>query len=73
MQLINADLHIHSRFSISTSKYMTFETLAAEAPKKGINLVGSGDCLHQTWLKELQSLEKVDDGTFELNDIRFIL
>jgi uncharacterized protein (TIGR00375 family) len=72
MQLINADLHIHSRFSISTSKQMTFGTLAVEAPKKGINLVGSGDCLHQTWLKELQSLEKVDDGTFELNNIRFI-
>ena len=72
MLSINADLHIHSRFSISTSKYMTFQTLAQEAPKKGVNLVGSGDCLHPKWFKELKSLNEVDEGTFELNKTRFI-
>lgn len=51
---------------------MTFETLASEAPKKGIHLIGTGDCLHPTWLKELKGLEKVDEGTFELNNTRFI-
>ena len=70
---INADLHIHSRFSISTSKSMTFETLAAEAPKKGVRLIGSGDCLFKTWLNELKGLETIDDGTFELDGTRFIL
>lgn len=69
---LNADLHIHSRFSISTSKHMTFETLSREAPKKGVNLIGTGDCLFPQWFKELKELTRVDDGTFELNDTRFI-
>lgn len=69
---INADLHIHSRFSMSTSKFMTFETLAHEAPKKGIHLVGSGDCLHHQWFNELKSMDQVAEGTFELENTRFI-
>ncbi len=72
MQLVNADLHIHSKYSISTSKYMTFDTLSQEAPKKGIHLVGTGDCLHHKWLQDIKTLEKVDEGTFELNNTRFI-
>jgi uncharacterized protein (TIGR00375 family) len=52
---------------------MTFETLAAEAPKKGVHLIGSGDCLHPQWFKELKELETIDEGTFELNNTRFIL
>ena len=70
---INADLHIHSRFSISTSKFMTFKTLSEEAPKKGIQLVGTGDCQFQDWLNEIKTLEKVDEGTFALGETRFIL
>jgi uncharacterized protein (TIGR00375 family) len=73
MITINADLHIHSRFSISTSKFMTFKKLAEEAPKKGVHVVGTGDCLHSEWLNELKELERVDEGTFELNGTRFIL
>ena len=72
MQLINADLHIHSRFSISTSKNMTFETLSLEAPKKGIHLVGTGDCLFPTWFEELKGLNEVNEGIFELNGTYFI-
>ena len=72
MQLLNSDLHIHSRFSISTSKDMTFKTLSIEAPKKGIQLVGTGDCLFRSWLKELKELNKIDDGIFELNGTYFV-
>lgn len=73
MIVINADLHIHSKYSIGSSKFMTFRTLAEEAPKKGVHLIGTGDCLFPNWLKEIKELEKVDDGTFELNGTRFIL
>jgi uncharacterized protein (TIGR00375 family) len=52
---------------------MTFDTLAAEAPKKGVQLVGSGDCLHETWLKEIKALNQIEEGTFELGDTKFIL
>jgi uncharacterized protein (TIGR00375 family) len=51
---------------------MTFETLAHEAPKKGIHLVGSGDCLHHQWFNELKSMDQVAEGTFELENTRFI-
>ena len=71
--LINADLHIHSRFSIGSSKFMTIEKLSLEAKKKGIELIGTGDCLNNGWLKEIKAANKIEDGTFELNGTRFIL
>ena len=71
--IINADLHIHSRFSGATSEKMNIKTISLEAPRKGVNLVGTGDCLHKGWLKEISNCEVVDEGTFELNGTRFIL
>jgi len=74
MVVVNADLHIHSRFAAATSEKMTIAALAAEAPKKGIGLIGCGDCLHPVWRKELvDSCNMIDEGTFELEGIRFIL
>ena len=71
--IVNADLHIHSRFSGGTSDKMSIETISLEAPRKGINLVASGDCLHSGWMKEIKQCIEVDEGTFELNKTRFIL
>lgn len=74
MVVVNADLHIHSRFAAATSEKMTIAALAAEAPKKGIGLIGCGDCLHPVWRKELvDSCKMIDEGTFEREGIRFIL
>ena len=41
-----ADLHVHSPFSLATSKEMTFDTVAAWAKIKGLALVGTGDFTH---------------------------
>jgi uncharacterized protein (TIGR00375 family) len=71
--LINADLHIHSRFSGAASKRMYIDTISLEAPRKGIDLVATGDCLHNEWMKEIRQCNVVDEGTFELNNTRFIL
>jgi uncharacterized protein (TIGR00375 family) len=71
--IINADLHIHSRFSGATSDKMSIETISIEAPRKGINVVATGDCLHSGWMKEIKQCNVVDEGTFELNGTRFIL
>ncbi|MDI6707505.1 MAG: TIGR00375 family protein [Candidatus Thermoplasmatota archaeon] len=71
--LVNADLHIHSRFSAATSEKMRLPVLAKEALKKGIHLLATGDCLHPAWLKEIKELNKVSDGTLELNATRFVL
>ncbi|MEW6070059.1 MAG: TIGR00375 family protein [Candidatus Thermoplasmatota archaeon] len=71
--LVNADLHIHSCFSAATSEKMRLPILAKEAQKKGIHLLATGDCLHPLWLKEIKELNRVDEGTFELNNTRFVL
>ena len=71
--IINADLHIHSRFSGATSEKMNIETISLEAPRKGVNVVATGDCLHSGWMNEIKQCNVVDEGTFELNGTRFIL
>jgi uncharacterized protein (TIGR00375 family) len=70
---INSDLHIHSKYSIGSSKNMSIALLSTEAKKKGIQLLGSGDCLHSKWFSEIKTMKEVDEGTFELNDTRFVL
>jgi uncharacterized protein (TIGR00375 family) len=71
--LINADLHIHSRYSGATSDKMTIASLSVEAPRKGINVLATGDCLHGGWQAEIKTCTVIDDGTFEMNGTRFIL
>jgi uncharacterized protein (TIGR00375 family) len=71
--IVNADLHIHSRFSGGTSDKMSIETISLEAPRKGIDLMATGDCLHSGWMKEIKQCSQVDEGTFKLNKTRFIL
>ena len=71
--LINADLHIHSRFSGATSEKMNIKTISLEAPRKGVNVVATGDCLHSSWMDEIRACNIIDEGTFELNGTRFIL
>jgi uncharacterized protein (TIGR00375 family) len=73
LMIVNADLHIHSRFSMAVSQKMIFSVLSKEAAKKGVGLVGTGDCLHPVWLKEIKEMGKIDEGTFELNKTRFVL
>ena len=51
-----ADLHIHSRFSMATSKEGTPENLDFWARKKGISLIGTGDFTHPVWREELHHL-----------------
>ncbi len=70
--LVNADLHIHSKYSMATSPKMDLHTLATESGKKGIQLVATGDCLHPKWLAEIKKL-KEDNGVFRLNEAFFVL
>jgi uncharacterized protein (TIGR00375 family) len=52
---------------------MTISSLSVEAPRKGIAVLATGDCLHGGWQKEIKTCSVIDDGTFELNGTRFIL
>lgn len=60
-----ADLHIHSRYSMATSREGNPENLALWAAKKGISLVGTGDFTHPAWRAELkEKLTPSEDGLY---------
>ncbi|OHD64795.1 MAG: hypothetical protein A2176_10750 [Spirochaetes bacterium RBG_13_51_14] len=65
-----ADFHIHSHFSVATSKNLVPEHLEYWARLKGIDVVGTGDCVHPGWLDELkEKLELAPNGLFRLKDV----
>jgi uncharacterized protein (TIGR00375 family) len=82
-----ADLHIHSHFSIATSKELRPEFLDYWARIKGIRVVGTGDFTHPGWIAELkEKLEPAGEGLFRVkkefkkavpfqtdDDVRFML
>ncbi|MFQ6052893.1 MAG: endonuclease Q family protein [Candidatus Bathyarchaeia archaeon] len=56
-----ADLHIHGRYSLSTSPRLHPEELARWGAVKGVGIIGTGDLTHPEWRRELErSLEEVD-------------
>ncbi len=62
-----ADLHIHSKYSLATSKLLVPEYLEYWSALKGIDLVGTGDCIHPAWLDELETkLEYSPNGFYKL-------
>ena len=64
-----ADLHIHSHYSIATSKDLTPAKLDYWARMKGITVVGTGDFTHPGWIKELKEhLQPAEPGLFKLKD-----
>jgi PHP family Zn ribbon phosphoesterase len=63
----HADLHIHSKYSRATSKALDLEHIAWWAVRKGIRVVGTGDCVHPAWLAEIkEKLVPHDGGLFRL-------
>ena len=62
-----ADLHIHSHFSVATSKELKPEFLDYWARIKGIRVIGTGDFTHPGWINELrEKLEPAEPGLFTL-------
>jgi len=69
---VNTDLHIHSKYAMATSDKMNLPTIAREAAKKGVHLVGTGDCLHPRWLESIKELPE-SNGIFSLGETSFVL
>lgn len=62
-----ADLHIHSSYSIATSRDISPETLCKWAQLKAVKVLGTGDFTHPSWISELkEKLEPVGNGLFIL-------
>lgn len=70
--LINADLHLHSRYSMACSDKMELPVMAAEAAKKGVDLVATGDCTHPEWLKSIKNAS-IDDETVIIGETNFTI
>lgn len=68
-----ADLHIHSRFSRACSKNITLENLVKWAKIKGLNLLGTGDFTHPTWLGEIKQALVEKNGFYYYGDFPFVL
>ncbi|ABE52314.1 TIGR00375 family protein [Methanococcoides burtonii] len=68
---INADLHLHSKYSMACSKNMELSTISIEAKKKGIDLVATGDCIHPKWLEEIKQAATNNETIF-INETHFI-
>lgn len=74
MQVV-ADLHLHSKYAMATSKDTDLEHLAAGAKSKGLGLLGTGDFTHPLWFGELKSkLEPIaDSGLFSYSGMTWML
>ncbi|PKU22729.1 UvrD-helicase domain-containing protein [Telmatospirillum siberiense] len=63
----HADLHVHSKYSRATSRDLDLERLAWWAAVKGIEVVGTGDCVHPGWVAEIkEKLEPAGGGLYRL-------
>ena len=67
-----ADLHIHSRYSMATSRDCDLPHLDLWARRKGIGLLGTGDFTHPAWRGELREQLVLDgEGVYVLRpDLR---
>lgn len=64
-----ADLHVHSKYSRTTSRDADLEHFAIWAGKKGLTVVGTGDFTHPAWLSELkEKLVPAEPGFFRLKN-----
>ncbi|MCK9266036.1 endonuclease Q family protein [bacterium] len=70
-----ADFHLHSKYSLATSKDMELEQLLKWAKLKGLNLLGSGDFTHPLWYRELKEKlkETNKEGIYNYKGLDFIL
>ncbi|MBN1337257.1 MAG: UvrD-helicase domain-containing protein [Deltaproteobacteria bacterium] len=62
-----ADLHIHSHFSRATSPQADLLHLAASGMRKGLTVLGTGDCIHPGWRVAMRSdLVRAEPGLYRL-------
>ena len=72
--LVNADFHIHSCFSMASSKDMLINNIAPKAKLKGLSLLGTGDGLHPKWLDIVEeNTVNSGEGIYSTDDADFVI
>jgi len=71
------DLHVHSPYSHGASEYITLYAMVQQASTLGIDVLGTGDCLHPEWLSNIKTTLKIDKDSGLLYiptyDVKFML
>jgi len=67
------DFHIHSKFSIPSSKSMDIKEIVQFARKKGITVLGTGDILLNEWRRNIERNFEFNSGFYHFEGMRFIL
>lgn len=66
--VLATDLHLHSRYAGKVSPAMTLPNIAVWAQRKGLDLLGTGDCLQEDWLREIEAgLVPAEPGLWALH------
>lgn len=73
MPQYNADLHLHSPYSIAVSKNMILPRLKHSATMKGIHILGTGDITQPSWRSYLRNNLIKEGDCFFYQDLAFIL
>lgn len=72
--LVNADFHVHSCFSMASSKDMLIKNMAPKSKLKGLQLLGTGDAFHPGWLDIIEETTTyLGDGIYSYDDMDFVL
>ena len=71
--IISADLHLHSPYTKRLDAPTSLQQFSLNAKLKGIQILGTGDCLHPRWMQQIQQLTEVDSGTYQYGHTRFVL
>jgi uncharacterized protein (TIGR00375 family) len=61
---INADFHIHGKYSGGVSEDMTIPLLSSQAPLKGLDILATADALHGGWRAHLKENLSEEDGLY---------
>ncbi|MEM3369393.1 MAG: TIGR00375 family protein [Candidatus Micrarchaeia archaeon] len=72
--IVNADLHLHGKYSGAVSNDMLPAKIGEQAKLKGLHLVGTADILNMKWIDEIKRSLSEENGTFiHSSGTRFIL
>ena len=72
---VNADLHAHSGYAGGVGK-ISLAKIDEMMSLKGIDVIGTGDCLHPQWMEVLkENVKEIEDGifSFEERETKFVL
>ncbi len=73
MPFFNADLHIHSPYSIAVSQKLNLDSINDTAKMKGIHILSTGDITQPNWRSYLKDKLHSENGTYSYKETHFVI